>query len=326
MSTSMRVMELVRFGDADTAFATRELPRPTPGPGQLLVRVEATSVNPLDLQTRRGDYRDQVALPAVIGNDVSGVVAETGPGAGDFQPGDEVWYLAPIFDGQGTYAEFHVVDQALVARKPARLTHVEAAGLALVGVTVWEALVERAGVKVGERVLVHGGAGGVGSAAVQLAGALGAEVITTARAKDHEFVTGLGADHAIDFSAGDYVPQVRALGGVDVVLDTVGGDTLARSPEVLADRGRVVSIVDIPEPQNLLAAWGVNATYHFLFASPGRAKLAALGRLVDQGKLRPVIGTVLPLADIAQAHALLEGGSVGEARRRPRGKIAIAVN
>ncbi|MBC7272952.1 MAG: zinc-binding dehydrogenase, partial [Streptomyces sp.] len=316
MSTSMRVMELVRFGDADTAFATRELPRPTPGPGQVLVRVEATSVNPLDLQTRRGDYRDQVALPAVIGSDVSGVVVETGPGAGDFQPGDEVWYLAPIFAGQGTYAEYHAIDQALIARKPAGLSHVEAAGLALVGVTVWEALVERAGVRVGERVLVHGGAGGVGSVAIQLASALGAEVVTTARARDHEFVTGLGADIAIDFSAGDYVPQVHAVGGIDVVLDTVGGDTLARSPEILAERGRVVSIVDIPEPQNLLAAWGVNATYHFLFVSPSRAKLAALGRLVDQGKLRPVIGAVLPLSDIAQAHSLLEGGSAGEGRRR----------
>ncbi|MGW6309714.1 zinc-binding dehydrogenase [Streptomyces niveus] len=325
MSTSMRVVELVRFGDADTAFATRELPRPTPGPGQLLVRVEATSVNPLDLQTRRGDYRDEVALPAVIGNDVSGVVVGTGPGADDFRPGDEVWYLAPVFTGQGTYAEFHVVDQAVVARKPAGLSHVEAAGLALVGMTAWEGLVERAGLRVGERVLVHGGAGGVGSVAVQLASALGAEVVTTARARDHEFVTGLGADHAIDFSAGDYAPQVRALGGVDVVLDTVGGDTLARSPEILADRGRVVSIVDIADPQNLLAAWGVNATYHFVFVSPGRAKLDALGRLVDQSKLRPVIGAVLPLADVAQAHTLLEGGSAGEGRRRPRGKIAIAV-
>ncbi|MGW8452555.1 zinc-binding dehydrogenase [Streptomyces niveus] len=325
MSTSMRVVELVRFGEADTAFATRELPRPTPGPGQLLVRVEATSVNPLDLQTRRGDYRDEVALPAVIGNDVSGVVVGTGPGADDFRPGDEVWYLAPVFTGQGTYAEFHVVDQAVVARKPAGLSHVEAAGLALVGMTAWEGLVERAGLRVGERVLVHGGAGGVGSVAVQLAGALGAEVVTTARARDHEFVTGLGADHVIDFSAGDYVPQVRALGGVDVVLDTVGGDTLSRSPEILADRGRVVSIVDIADPQNLLAAWGVNATYHFVFVSPGRAKLDALGRLVDQGKLRPVIGAVLPLADVAQAHTLLEGGSTGEGRRRPRGKIAVAV-
>ncbi|MFB6948464.1 zinc-binding dehydrogenase [Streptomyces niveus] len=325
MSTSMRVVELVRFGDADTAFATRELPRPTPGPGQLLVRVEATSVNPLDLQTRRGDYRDEVALPAVIGNDVSGVVVGTGPGADDFRPGDEVWYLAPVFTGQGTYAEFHVVDQSVVARKPAGLSHVEAAGLALVGMTAWEGLVERAGLRVGERVLVHGGAGGVGSVAVQLAGALGAEVVTTARARDHEFVTGLGADHAIDFSAGDYVPQVRALGAVDVVLDTVGGDTLSRSPEILADRGRVVSIVDIADPQNLLAAWGVNATYHFVFVSPGRAKLDALGRLVDQGKLRPVIGAVLPLADVAQAHTLLEGGSTGEGRRRPRGKIAVAV-
>ncbi|MFE4496793.1 zinc-binding dehydrogenase [Streptomyces niveus] len=325
MSTSMRVVELVRFGEADTAFATRELPRPTPGPGQLLVRVEATSVNPLDLQTRRGDYRDEVALPAVIGNDVSGVVVGTGPGADDFRPGDEVWYLAPVFTGQGTYAEFHVVDQAVVARKPAGLSHVEAAGLALVGMTAWEGLVERAGLRVGERVLVHGGAGGVGSVAVQLASALGAEVVTTARARDHEFVTGLGADHVIDFSAGDYVPQVRALGGVDVVLDTVGGDTLSRSPEILADRGRVVSIVDIADPQNLLAAWGVNATYHFVFVSPGRAKLDALGRLVDQGKLRPVIGAVLPLADVAQAHTLLEGGSTGEGRRRPRGKIAVAV-
>lgn len=326
MATSMRVMELVRFGGADTAFATRELPRPAPGPGQVLVRVMATSVNPLDLQTRRGDYRDQIALPAVIGNDVSGVVVETGPRADDFQPGDEVWYLAPVFAGQGTYAEFHLVDQALVARKPTRLSHVEAAGLALVGVTVWEALVERAGVRAGERVLVHGGAGGVGSVAVQIARALGAEVITTARAKDHEFVAGLGADTAIDFSTGDYAPKVRAMGGVDVVLDTVGGDTLTRSPEILADRGRVVSIVDIAEPQNLLAAWGVNATYHFVFVSPGRAKLEALSRLVDQGELRPVIGAVLSLADIAQAHALLEGGSTGEGRRRPRGKIAIAVH
>ncbi len=322
----MRAVELVRFGDADTAFAVRELPRPAPGPGQVLVRVLATSVNPLDLQTRRGDYRDELELPAVIGNDVSGVVIETGPGAGDFQPGDEVWYLAPIFAGQGTYAEFHVVDQDLVARKPARLSHVEAAGLVLVGVTVWEALVERAAVRPGERVLVHGGAGGVGSIAVQVAAALGAEVVTTARARDHEFVTGLGAGIAIDFSAGDYVPRVRELGGVDVVLDTVGGDTLARSPEVLADRGRVVSIVDIPEPQNLLAAWAVNATYHFVFVSPGRAKLEAIGRLVDKGELRPVIGAVVPLDDIAQAHTLLEGGSAGEGRGRPRGKIAIAVH
>lgn len=318
----MRAVELVRFGDADTSFALRELPRPAPGPGQLLVRVLATSVNPLDLQTRRGDYRDQVALPAVIGNDVSGVVVEAGPGADDFQPGDEVWYLAPIFAGQGTYAEFHVVDQALVARKPARLSHVEAAGLALVGVTVWEALAERAGVRAGERVLVHGGAGGVGSVAVQIAVALGAEVVTTARARDHEFVTGLGADVAIDFSAGDYAPRVRELGGADVVLDTVGGDTLSRSPEVLAGQGRVVSIVDTPEPQNLLAAWGVNATYHFLFVSPGRAKLEALGRLVEQDEVRPVIGAVLPLDEVAQAHALLEGGT---GRGRPRGKIAIAV-
>ncbi|MGW0792824.1 zinc-binding dehydrogenase [Streptomyces sp. NPDC002911] len=326
MSTSMRVTELVRFGDADTAFAPRELPIPVPGPGQVLVRVMATSVNPLDLQTRRGDYRDQLPLPAVIGNDVSGVVVGNGPGADDFQPGDEVWYLAPIFSGQGTYAEYHVVDEALVARKPARLSHVEAAALTLVGMTAWQTLVERAGLRVGERVLVHGGAGGVGSAAIQIAGALGAEVVTTARTKDHEFVTQLGATTAIDFSTGDYVPRVRALGGVDVVLDTIGGDTLSRSAEVLADRGRVVSIVDIPQPQNLLAAWSVNATYHFVFVGPGRARLQALSRLVDQGRLRPVIGAVFPLTDIAQAHKLLEDGTTANGSPRPSGKVAITVH
>ncbi|MFD4790720.1 zinc-binding dehydrogenase [Streptomyces sp. NPDC058459] len=326
MSSLMRVMELVRFGGADTAFAAREVPQPVPGPGQVLVQVMATSVNPLDLQTRRGDYRDEVALPTVIGNDVSGVVVETGSGADDYRPGDEAWYLAPVFTGQGTYSEFHVVDQTLVARKPARLTHAEAAGLALVGVTSWEAMVERAGVQAGERVLVHGGAGGVGSVAMQVAKALGAEVITTARAKNHEFVTRLGADVAIDFSARDYVTQVQELGKVDVVLDTVGGDTLTRSPEILTDRGRVVSIVDIPDPQNLLAAWGVNATYHFLFVSPGRAKLDALARLVEREELRPVIGAVLPLADVAQAHTLLEGGTTADGRRRSPGKIAIAVH
>jgi hypothetical protein len=115
-------------------------------------------------------------------------------------------------------------------------------------------------------------------------------VVTTARERDHDVVSRLGADVTIDFSAADYVPQVQALGEVDVVLDTVGRDTLTRSPLVLADRGRVVSIVDITEPRNVLADWGVNATYHFLFVSPGRAKLEALGRLVDQDELRPVIG------------------------------------
>ncbi|NJQ02510.1 zinc-binding dehydrogenase [Streptomyces zingiberis] len=326
MPTSMRAAELVRFGDPDTAFTLRELPVPTPGPGQVLVRVMATSVNPLDLQTRRGDYRDHLPLPAVIGNDVSGVVVGNGPGANDFRPGDEVWYLAPIFAGQGTYAGYHVIDQDLVARKPAQLSHVEAAGLTLVGMTAWQALAERAGLRAGERVLVHGGAGGVGSAAVQVAVALGAEVVTTARAEHHAFVGALGASTAIDHSAGDYVPQVRALGGVDVVLDTVGGDTLSRSPEVLADHGRVVSIVDIPQPQNLLAAWAVNATYHFLFVGPGRAGLEALGRLVEQGRLKPVIGAVFPLSEIAQAHQLLESGTTAEGHRRPNGKIAITVH
>ena len=160
MTKTMKAAVLTRFGGPD-AFELREVPVPEVGARQVRVRVHATAVNPLDYQIRRGDYTDYVPLPAIIGHDISGVVEELGSDVREFAVGDEVYYTPKIFGGAGSYAEQHVADVELVGRKPQNLTHVEAASLALVGGTVWEALVERAQLRVGETILIHGGAGGV---------------------------------------------------------------------------------------------------------------------------------------------------------------------
>ncbi|HBP27974.1 MAG: zinc-dependent alcohol dehydrogenase family protein [Advenella sp.] len=318
----MKAITLNTFGGPD-AFELSEVPKPVPGAGQVLVRVHATSINPLDYQVRRGDYPDLVPLPAITGHDVSGVVEEIGAGVTAFAPGDEVWYTPQIFDGPGSYAEYHVAAESIIGKKPATLSHLEAASLTLVGGTAWEALVVRAGLRVGESILIHGGAGGVGHVAIQLAKAIGARVITTVREANFDFARSMGADVVIDYAKEDYVAAVMretAGQGVDVVFDTIGGDTLARSPDVLAQLGRLVSIVDIAQPQNLINAWGKNASYHFVFTRQNRGKLDELSALVERGQLRPHVGATYSLADIALAHARLESANNGL-----RGKIAIAV-
>lgn len=319
----MKAMMLKSFGGAES-FELCDVPKPVPGAGQVLVRVHATSINPLDYQVRRGDYRDLVQLPAITGHDVSGVVEEVGPGVTAFAAGDEVWYTPQIFDGPGSYAEYHVAAESIVGKKPPSLSHLEAASLTLVGGTAWEALVVRAALRVGESILIHGGAGGVGHVAIQLAKAVGARVYTTVREANSEFARSLGADVVIDYEREDYVDAIMAQTGgrgVDVVFDTIGGNTLSRSPDVLAQLGRVVTIVDIAQPQNLVQAWGKNASYHFVFTRQNRGKLDELSALVAQGQLRPHVGAVYSLADIGLAHARLESPNHGI-----RGKIAIAVH
>ena len=323
MNNTMKAMVLGHFGGTD-AFELREVPVPDVGPRQVRVRVHATAVNPLDYQIRRGDYVDYVPLPAIIGHDISGVIEEVGSHVTEFAVGDEVYYTPRIFGGPGSYAEQHVADVDLVGRKPENLSHLEAASLTLAGGTVWEAFVTRAQLGVGETILIHGGAGGVGTLAIQVAKAIGARVITTARADDHAFVRSLGADEAIDFMSDDYVEAVSRIThgrGVNVVFDTIGGDTLTRSPLVLTDAGRVVSLVDIAQPQNLVEAWGRNASYHFVFTRQNRGKLDSLTNLVERGLVKPVLGAVLPLARMGEAHELLENGG----RYALRGKVAIDV-
>ena len=318
----MKAMILRSFGGPE-AFELCEVPKPVPQAGQVLVRVHATSVNPLDYQVRRGDYAELVPLPTITGHDISGVVEDVGPGVTSFSAGDEVWYTPQIFDGPGSYADYHVAAESIVGKKPAALSHLEAASLTLVGGTAWEALVVRAALRVGESILIHGGAGGVGHVAIQLAKAVGARVFTTVREANVEFVRTLGADVVIDYEKEGYVDAIlRETGGrgVDVVFDTIGGNTLSLSPDALAQLGRVVTIVDIAQPQNLVQAWGKNASYHFVFTRQNRGKLDELSALVARGQLRPHVGAVYSLSDIPLAHARLESPNNGM-----RGKIAIAV-
>jgi NADPH2:quinone reductase len=323
----MKAIVLKKFGGPDS-FELQDVDVPEVGIGELLVRVMATAINPLDYQIRRGDYADYVPLPAIIGHDVSGVVEKAGPGVTDFKVGDEVFYTPKIFGPKGgSYAEYNVVPAALVTHKPANLSHEEAASTTLVGGTAWEALVTRAKLNAAESVLIHGGAGGVGSIAVQLAKAMGATVYTTCRGGDVAFVRELGADHAIDFTRQNYTEEIARLTdkkGVNVVLDTIGGMTLSQSPHVLSDAGRVVTFVDLATPQNLAAAWGVNAEYHFVFTRQNRGKLQALKTLLESGRIRPVIGASFSLEQIPQAHTALERGEVNG---KPfRGKVVVSVS
>jgi len=319
----VKALILNSFGGPES-FELCDVPKPVPHAGQVLVRVHATSINPLDYQLRRGDYSGLVPLPAITGHDVSGVVEEVGPGVTTFAPGDEVWYTPQIFEGPGSYAEYHVAHESIIGKKPSSLSHLEAASLSLVGGTAWEALVVRGALKVGESILVHGGAGGVGHVAIQLAKAMGAKVFTTVREANAEFARSMGADVIIDYEKEDYVDVIQretAGRGVDVVFDTIGGNTLSRSPDALAQLGRVVSIVDIAHPQNLVQAWGKNASYHFVFTRQNRGKLDEMSALIANGKLRPHLGAVYSLADIPLAHSRLESPNNGI-----QGKIAIAVS
>ena len=314
----MRAMVIRDFGGAEV-FEQREVPKPIPKPRQVLVKVLATSVNPLDYQTRRGDYKAFVQLPAIIGSDVSGVVEAVGGAVTDFKIGDEVYYTPQIFSGDGSYAEYHVADESIVAHKPRNVSHFEAASLCLTGGTAWETLVTRGKLQVGESILVHAGAGGVGSIAIQLAKAVGAYVFTTCSRQNADFVKSLGADRIIDYKSEDYVEAVKRETngeGVDFVFDTIGGDTIERSPVAMKEFGRLATIVDTPQPQSLLEHWGKNATIHFVFTQQNRAKLNSFRVLIEREQIKPLIDSIMPLGAVGKAHERVERGGV-------RGKVVL---
>ena len=258
---------------------------------------------------RRGDYRNELVLPVITGHDVSGEIVELGPGVENFKVGDEVYYTPEIFKGQGSYAQYHCAHESIIGIKPKNITHLEAASLPLAAGTAWEMLVTRAKLKINQTILIHGGAGGVGIPTIQIAKAMGAIVYTTARKVHHEFLTGLGADYVIDYENEDYIAAIQRLTdnkGVDIIIDTIGGNTLSDSGKILSQLGQVVTLVDIEIPQNLIHAWGKNATYHFVFTRQNRNKLDELTRLVETGKLKPIVNKVFSLTEIGKAHSLLE--------------------
>jgi NADPH2:quinone reductase len=308
----MRAMIIREFGGPEV-FEEAEVADPQPGTGEVLVRVRAAAVNPVDTQLRAAGAWAGIEPPAVLGYDASGVIAAVGPGVSALKPGDEVFY-SPYINGRGSYARYHVAPEAIVASKPANLSFEQAASIPLTGCTAWEALIDRAGVKPGERVLIHG-AGGVGSLAIQIAVAAGARVAVSCGEHAFELVRRLGADVTIDYRRQDFVKEMSGE-PVDVVLDTVGGDLLPRSGALMSQGGRMAGIV--PVSGDFGVTYRRNVTVHLVRLTRSSEKLRMLKELIEAGKLLPVIDSTMELSHVAEAHRKVEMGKV-------RGKIVLTV-
>ncbi len=280
-----------------------QLPVPEPGPTEIRVAVHAAGINPTDWKARASGGFDQWDDPRILGFDVSGVVDAVGPGASLHAVGDEV-YGMPRFPRQaGAYAEYVVAPSRHFAPKPPSLDHVHAAGLPLVGLTAWQALVEVANVHDGQRVLVHAAAGGLGHVAVQIAKARGAHVLGTASEGKHDLLRDLGVDEPIDYRAAPFEEQISE--PLDVVFDTIGGDYIERSIPLIRDHGTLLTVV---EREGGTSERGIRADWTLV--EPDRAGLLALTGLVEAGKLRVEVDEVFPLAEAARAHEVGEGGRV----------------
>src|SRR4051794_2280436 len=309
---SMMAWRVHEFGPPDVMRFER-VPRPTPGPGEVLVKVEAAGVGPWDAWIRAGKSVLPQPLPLTPGSDLSGDIVAVGPGVSDLRVGDPVYGVTnPRF--VGAYAEYAVASAAMVSSKPTSLTYVEAASVPVVAVTAWQALFDQAQLRAGQTVVIHGAAGNVGAYAVQLARRARLRIIGTAATDDIPLVRNLGANTVIDFRTQHFEEAVR---DADAVIDLVGGETQERSFQVLRQGGKLISAVSRPD-QHLAERHGVAAT--FFLVNVTSQHLTEIARLIDGGKLRTNVGAALPLADAREAHFMLE-----RVRPQPKGKIVIAV-
>ena len=316
----MRAMVTPKFGGPDL-FEEQDVERPPPGPGQVLVRVVAAGTNPVDTKLRADGSFAGLEPPVILGADVSGVVEEAGLGVTDLAPGDEVYYTPEIFGpgSNGAYAEYNIAAANIVARKPASLSHEEAAAVPLAGGTAYEAIVRRLAVRPGETVLIHGGAGGVGSFAIQIAKAAGARVLASAGAQNQETLKALGADVALDYTSDDITEtalDATAGAGVDAVLDAVGGDTVVDSIAAVGTFGRIATILG--GQGDFTPLYVKNQTLHGVLLLRERARLDEMTRLIERGQIKPVVDEVLQLNEVGKAHERLESG-------HGRGKVVLRV-
>ena len=290
-----------------------DAPRPQIRKGEVLVRVHAAGVNPLDWKVRSGSLNGSIQhkLPLIPGWDVSGVVEEVGPGVSQFMKGDEVFAMAdPTRDG--AYADYIAVRGTALAIKPKSLHHVLAAAVPVSALTAWRSLFELGQLQSGQRILIHGGSGGVGHFALQLAKWKGAYVIATASTKNQELLHKLGADETIDYTTQKFEEVTEK---VELVLDTIGGETQERSWRVLKKGGALISLVQPPSEQKA-RRFGVRGM--MCSVQPDGAQLGEIAKLIDSAKLKPVIDRILPLREARRAHELSQNGHI-------RGKIVLRV-
>lgn len=319
------------------ALRLGESPMPELRENDVMVEIHAAGVNALDNKIRDGEFRLILPyqLPLVLGNDVAGVVVRVGAKVRHFKPGDEV-YARPAQDRIGTFAEYIAIDEADVAMKPNNLTMDEAASIPLVALTAWQALVERANLRNGQKVLIHAGSGGVGTIAIQLAKHLGAYVATTTSTANIALVKSLGADVVIDYKKDDFE---KVLQGYDVALNSLGKDTLEKSLSVLKPGGKLISISGPPDPDFATqsgSGWllrqvmrvlsfgvrrkskrrGIN--YSFLFMTANGEQLGRITSLIEAGVIRPIVERVFPFERTNEALGYVETG-------RAKGKVVVAV-
>jgi NADPH:quinone reductase-like Zn-dependent oxidoreductase len=332
----MKAFIVDRYGSSDGVRAG-EMPDPELRDDEVLVQIHAASVNPVDLKIRDGKLKRILPyrLPFILGNDLAGVVVRVGSGVRRFKPGDEV-YARPDTDRIGAFAECISVQEDAVAHKPNALTMEEAASIPLVGLTAWQALIERANLKRGQKVLIHAGSGGVGTFAIQLAKHLGAIVATTTSTANLDWVKRLGADIVIDYRKDDFE---TILHDYDAVLDTLGGEALEKSLRVLKPGGKLISISGPPDPDvatDMGSTWILrlamrllsyrirrraqrhHVSYAFLFMRPSGDQLREIGSLIDSGTIRPVVDRIFPFESTKEALAYVEKG-------RAKGKVIVKV-
>ncbi len=334
---SMQALVLTRYGGPE-ATELRPVPRPTPRPGQVLIRVHAFGLNPVDYKTRAGMLRviRRYPLPCVLGNELAGVVIDAAPGATRFRPGDRVMVRVPK-ETMGAFAEYAAVDERLCAAVPSGLDLDAAGGLPLAGLTALQCLRDELRVARGQDLLITGGAGGVGTLAIQVARQLGCRVTTTASARGAELVKSLGADEVLDYTTG---ALARVAGRFDATFDTVGGNDLPNALRATRRGGKLVTISGPVEPKTAridlqrgpglaalfwLASLSIRRTasacgveYRYLFMHGSGEQLAELGAMISAGVLRMVVDRVFPFAQVKDAIAYLEAG-------RAKGKVIVHV-
>jgi len=309
----MKALQISEYGGADVIKLNADAPKPTIGADTVLVEVYVAGVNPVDWSIRAGYLKEMMPLkfPATLGVDFSGVVANVGKNVSDFKLGDEVYGMANAASG-GSFAEYTAVPATSLAHKPAAASHTEAAALPLAGLSAWQALKDQAKLAADQKILIHGGAGGIGTIAVQLAKHIGAYVATTVHADDKEYATALGADAVIDYEHEKFEDSVS---NYDVVFDTVGGEVFNRSFAVLKKGGVIVSMVEQPN-EELAKEHGVTALGQF--TQPNSSQLSQIAQWVDSGKVKIEIEHEFPLDEGGEALEYLK-------RDHRRGKVVITI-
>ena len=312
----MKSVQIKRYGGIDVVELNDTASVPSVSVGKILVDVKASGVNPADWKVREGYFQQMAPLqfPSNLGFDFSGTVKQLGEDVpSDFEQGDEVYGQTPVLSGgSGAFAELVLVDKDSITHKPKTLTHIEAAALPTVGVSSWQALVENIGLSKGQKILIHGGAGGIGSIAIQLAKHNGAYVSTTVNVNDKQFVQELGADQIIDYNSQKFEDLLH---DYDAVFDTIGGDTYKRSFKVLKKGGIIISTLEQPNSE-LMQQYGVKAT--FQFTQVNRKRLTKLAQWVDQNNIK---------INVDRTFSLDEAGKALDYQKdvHPRGKVVITI-